>query len=354
NSSYVRVSDDDLQTKYNNISTANKSYGMGEKEAMGITMQSAFDLARNGDDTLLRELHNVKTSTGERLLDTLDGSAMFSKLNDNLLAKKEHDVAVARKEADFQQEVQATKLYTDMVDTKDLHSFKINMDNALETGQISMQQHNSLNSYYKTATNVDSFPKQSDRVTYIKAYSLAEQGLLSTDNLMTISSKLSNSDFELISRKAIEKGGINGVGNDASKGLQERIKDDASSFGGSSGINDLTLELHSKQIFPMRTGYIQQNLKADVDKFITTNNKIPNEEEYSKLREKVVNTAEKLYNEKTVKPIDIKAPAPITKADNTNGRQELINIGKSFKTSQERDAWYNSLTPVEQRLLKGI
>ena len=352
-SSYIRNGSDSLQDKYNNTVTTNKSYGMGENEATMNLMNSAFDLARKGDDSLLKELHTVKNSQGDLLIDTASGSSMYSKLSDNLLQKKEHDQAQARKEADFQQEVQATKLYTTMVETKDLNSFKLGIDTALETGKISMQQHNSLNTYYKTATNVDAFPKQSDRSTYVKAYSLAEQGLLKTDDLMIVQSKLSNSDFELIARTAIQKGGIYGVGNDETRGLQERIKDDATSFGGSSGINDITTELHSKQIFPMRTGYIQQNLKSSIDSFIATNKRVPNEDEYTKLRTTIVSNAEKLYNEKTIKPITIVAP-PVTKADNTNGRQELISTAKAFKTSQERDAWYNSLSPAEQKLLKGI
>lgn len=353
NSSYIRTGSDDLQTKFNNTVTVGKSYGMTETDAMGNVMQSAFDLARRGDDSLLKELPNVKDSQGNLLINTVDGSAIYSKLSDNLQQKNEHDQAQARKEQDFKQEVEATKLYTTLVETKDLSNFKLNIDKSLENGSISMTQHNSLNTYYKTLSNVDAFPKNSDRGTYIKAYSMAEQGTLNSDQLMILQTKLSNSDFELISRKAIEKGGLNGVGSDESKHLNERIKDDTASFSGSSGINDITLQLNNKQIFSKRAGYIQQNLGNDVDKFIAVNKRLPNEEEYTKLRDKVVSNAEKVYNEKTVKPIEVSAP-PVTKADSTNGREALITTGKSFKSIQERESWYNSLSEQEKKLLKGI
>lgn len=350
-SSYMRASDDDLQTKYNNVTTANKSYGMGEKEAMGITMQSAFDLARNGDDTLLKELSNVKTSTGEKLIDTLDGSAIYSKLTDNLLSKKEHDEAVARKESDFQQEVKATELYTDMIGSKDIHSYKLGIDNALASGSISMQQHNSLNNYYEAITKPKGIKVDTDRKTYVQAYSLAEQGLLSTDTLMTMQDKLSDSDFELIAKTAIQRGGINGVGNSESLNLKERIKDDTIAYSGSAGLNDLTLTLTDKMIFSKRAGYIQQNLSNSIDNYIATKGVLPDDETYNKLRDTVVSQAEKVYNGKTVKQ-----PEAVIKpklSDTITGREELVGKLKTMKTKEEVDNFMSNLTPQQRKILKG-
>ena len=351
-SSYIRTSSDDLQTKLNNVTIANKSYGMGESEAMALTIQSAFDLAKRGDESILHQLDSVKDSNGNRVLDTIEGSSIYSKLSDNFMQYKEHQTSVARKEKEFNQEVEATKIYTNMVDSGDLSSFKLNLDNALESGSINMQQHSSLNTYYKTAINVDAFPKQSDRATYIKAYSLAEQGTLKTEDLMTIQSKLSNSDFELIARTAISKGGINGLGNDESTNLNHRIKDDTIAYSGSAGINDISLTLNDKMIFSKRAGYIQQNLSNAKDMFIASNKRLPNDEEYTKMRDTVVSQAEKVYNGNTIKqpePIKIE---PI-KSDSITGRDKLLSDLKAMKNAQEVDKYIKSLTPQQLKLLKG-
>ena len=351
-SSYIRTSSDDLQTKLNNVTITNKSYGMGESEAMALTIQSAFDLAKRGDESILHQLDSVKDSNGNKVLDTIEGSSIYSKLSDNFMQYKEHQTSVARKEKEFNQEVEATKIYTNMVDSGDLSSFKLNLDNALESGSINMQQHSSLNTYYKTAINVDAFPKQSDRATYIKAYSLAEQGTLKTDDLMTIQGKLSNSDFELIARTAISKGGINGLGNDESTNLNHRIKDDTIAYSGSAGINDISLTLNDKMIFSKRAGYIQQNLSNAKDSFIASNRRLPTDEEYTRMRDTVVSQAEKVYNGSTIKQPETIKLEPI-KSDNMTGRADILNNLKTMKSKEDVDNYMKSLTPQQLKLLKG-
>lgn len=350
-SSYVRQGEDDLQTKFNNVSIANRSYGMGETEAMNVTMQSAFDMARNGDDSLLKQLPNVKTSTGERLIDTLDGSEMYNKLTDNLMRKKEHDEALAQKELEYNQEVQATKLYTDMIGSKDIHSYKLGIDNALASGSINMRQHNSLNNYYEAMTKPKDVKIKTDRKAYVQAYSLAEQGLLSTDTLMTMQDKLSDSDFELIAKTAIQRGGINGVGNSESLNLKERIKDDTTAYSGSAGLNDLTLTLTDKMIFSKRAGYIQQNLSNAVDNYIATKGTLPDDETYNKLRDTVVSQAEKVYNGKTVKQPEVVVKPKLS--DTITGREELLGTLKTMKSKEEVDNFMSNLTPQQRKLLKG-
>lgn len=352
--SYIRTSSDDAQTKLNNTLTTFKSYGMGEEEAKGALIQTAFDMARNGDETLLHQLDTVNDSQGNKILDTLTGSAMYSKLSDNLLAKKEHDQAKARQEVEYNQEVTATKLYSDMIDTKNYSAFKLNIDNALESGGISMKQHASLNSVFETATKVDRFSKQSDPATYIYAYAKARKGLMTSDDLVSVSSKLSANDFESITRVAIDNGGLNGLGSEEGKALEARIKNDASAFTNMDSINDQLVSFTDKEIFSKRYALVYQHLNNRVDTFITLNKKHPTDDEYVKIRDEVVALGKQTYPDtlgKQPQPTDTK---PIEKAsDRVNGKEALINKMKTLKTKEEADAWYRTLTPTEKELLKG-
>lgn len=350
NSSYFRTGSDDLQTKLNNVTIANKSYGMGEEEAMSLAIQSAFDLAKQGDNSLLTQLQDVKTSTGEKVVDTLTGSALYTKLQDNLMARKEHETAKARQEQEFQQEVTATKLYTNMIDTGDLHSFKLNIDNALESGSISMRQHSSLQGYYKTATDVSSFPKNSDMKVYMSLFAKAEQGTLSSDELIKYQSKLSSNDFESIAKRSIQQGGLEGLGNEASKNLSVRVDDDAKAYSGLNFIDDLTSKLEDRQLADKRFSYIKQTLATEKDKFIAINKRLPDNTEYESIRDKVVSQAEKHI---TIKPLEVKPTLVEPKANKVNGVDELKSQLRSLKTIQEKELWYSSLTPKEKELLRN-
>lgn len=348
NSSYARVSDDDLQTKYNNITTANKSYGMGEKEAMGITMQSAFDLARNGDDTLLRELHNVKTSTGERLLDTLDGSAMFSKLNDNLLAKKEHDVAVARKEADFQQEVKYNEIYTNMVESKDLHSFKINMDDALETGSISAQQHHALSGYYKTATDVSSFPKTTDRGTLFNAITAVQQGTYTLQDLNRDSGKFNNSDFEYITKSMA----VNNPDSQRFKSQYERVDDVSNAISSQASIQDNIIKLQNPTALAEQGAYVKQWATQDLKDLAYHSKRPATDEEIRNIIDTRRKEARSMFNEnKKLEPVIKTDTKDVPKvSDNVTGRTRLENEIKKFTTPEQVKIYIDNLSPSDRRI----
>lgn len=350
NSSYFRTGSDDLQTKLNNVTIANKSYGMGEEEAMSLAIQSAFDLSKQGDDTLLTQLQDVKTSTGEKVIDTLTGSTMYTKLQENLMARKEHEQAKARQEAEYQQEVTATKLYTNMIDTGDLHNFKLNIDSALDSGSISMRQHSQLRDYYKSATDVSAFPKNSDMRTYMSLFAKAEQGLLSTDELIKYQSKLSSGDFESIAKRSIQQGGLSGLGNEASKSLSERVDNDSKAYSGLNFIDDLTSKLEDRQLADKRFSYIKQTLSTEKDNFISINKRLPTNEEYEKIRDNVVQQAEKHI---TIKPLDTKPKIVDPKANKVNGVDDLKAQLKSLKTIQEKEAWYSQLSPKEKELLRN-
>lgn len=352
--SYIRTSSDDVQTKLNNTLTTYKSYGLGEEEANATLIQTAFDSARKGDETLLHSLDNVTNSQGEKLLDTMTGSAMYSKLSDNLLAKKEHDQAKARQETEYQQEVIATRLYTDMIDTKDYSAFKLNIDNALESGGISMKQHASLNSVFDTATKFDRFPKQSDPNTYIQAYAKASKGLMSSDDLVAISSRLSSSDFESITRKAIDSGGINGIGSEEGKALESRIKNDATAYTNMSSINDQLVSFQDKEIFSKRYALVNQQLNNKVDTFITLNKRYPTEDEYTKIRDEVVSLGKQTYPDSLGKQPELKdrTTKEDKPSDKVNGKQDLKDKIKSLPTPEARADYIRSLSPAEKELLR--
>lgn len=345
NSSYFRTGSDDLQTKLNNVSIANKSYGMGEEEAMSLAIQSAFDLAKQGDNSLLTQLQDVKTSTGEKVVDTLTGSALYTKLQDNLMARKEHETAKARQEQEFQQEVTATKLYTNMIDTGDLHSFKLNIDNALESGSISMRQHSQLRDYYKSSTDVSAFPKNSDGNVFTKLYAKGVSGSLDIGEVSLNNDKLSSSDFQELSKLAINnspevkdyKRVYDRIGT-VSKGIRDQI-----------GIESIAQKVLNPQAFVQQSSYVDYWATKDMEDIIVNQRRVPTEDEINNSFRNRTTEAKTKWSEDTSPP-PIPKPKDVQPSDNLNGRARLQQEFKVLKTPQDYDRWYSGLSPQDKKI----
>ena len=357
NYSYIKNSTDDVNTKLANIIQANKAYGMGEPEAVNVLFQSAFDLARNGDESQLRSLKEAKNSDGIGLLDTVEGSKAYSEFSDNLMKKKEHDADKAEEARKKTQEVNATNIYTAMIGSNDIHAFKMSMDKSLKNGEITMSQHNSLDGYYKAITKkADGEGKaKTDRSVYVDLMAKAIKGTLPMPELLKNSALLENADFERIAGSALTNGGINGVGTEESKRTDEAIENDAKAYSGISSINDIGLSLTDKQIFSKKYSYIKYNLSKAVDTYTETHGQLPSQEERNKMRDEVVRNSKEVITATVPKKeavVKTKEDKP-TKSDKNNGVQELLNKRNTFNTKEEHDAWFRSLTEAEKNLIKG-
>lgn len=366
NYSYVKNSKEDVNTKLQNIIKSNQAYGMGEPEAIGLLFQSAFDLARNGDESQLTELKNAKNSEGISLLDTIEGSKAYSEFADNLVKKKEYDSNRAEEARKKTQEATATNLYTAMIGSNDIHAFKLNIDASLKRGEITMSQHSSLDGYFKAITKKgESEGKaKTDRTLFVKMASEAIEGTLQLDNLISNSDSFEDADFEYLAKTAIQNGGINGVGKEESKSLDERIKNDSKTYGGASSISDSIAQSLNAQVFQKRTDYIEHHLMETKRRFITTKGKLPDDAEYLDMRKEVVAIAEKVINIDTVAPVPITKPiepkvdvpkeVKVTPADKVNGRQALLNKRNEFTSKEEAMKWFKGLSEVDQKLILGI
>ena len=154
------------------------------------------------------------------------------------------------------------------------------------------------------------------------------------------------------SKRSIQQGGLSGLGNEASKSLSERVDNDSKAYSGLNFIDDLTSKLEDRKLADKRFSYIKQTLSTEKDNFIAINKRLPTNEEYEKIRDSVVQQAEKHV---TIEPLDTK-PIELgkdTKSSKVNGRDELISKIKSMKTPEEVDAFMKSLNKQELKILRG-
>ena len=223
--SALRVGTDDLQTKYNdNIKVGNK-YAIDEEQIGLLSIDTAFQLAKEGDETMLIDIEALKNTKGELVINGLKGRKLYNQLSDALEKKKEDDVA-EESALNKKKQVDTTNTLYSMGISGDINTAQTTADESQRNKTITRQQHASLSKTFANlrAVNTSQFIKESDVETYSSLRAKAQLGTATVEEINESVNKLSYVDYKTIVNLSLSKGGSEGKGDKHSSMIDTMIK----------------------------------------------------------------------------------------------------------------------------------
>lgn len=341
NSSF-NVGTGSLQSRFKDSIEVAKRYNIPSEELMQSAIITAFRKAKNGDNTDLEALQTLKHK-GVRVIDTVDGSKLYDKM---LVTKEQREANdIVRKKAIVEQDQKdtTTNLYKEMING-DFEDSKVKIDASLEAKKISMLQHKTLTKVYDNLqpTEAENFIEESNPTRYLELRASAQLGTLDMDDLNKYRSELSYEDFKSIATLGLSKGGAFGIGNDANKLMDKDIDNFATDNAGLDLQNSISSDLEGWNLGRKRQSLIFNRLSAMKSQFVISNERLPEEEEYEKMKSKVLQYVDKSLGTISETGLAV-APTPTTFTE---------IMAKRPVDVAERRVWLKSLSPEQREVYK--
>lgn len=329
-------------------------YNMPKEQVEALTIQRAFDLAKRGDESLLDQLDTI-TSNGIKLIDTTTGSTLYNKLTGELEATRANAEAKLQKEKSRTQVATASAMFGEMfADNADLPALSNKAEMLLATENITLTQYNAITKINTSLQDKSSgFAPSTNVRTFSNLYARAFKGELSQTEALGYMSELNEADGKSILKLAVDKGGIDGLGNEESNRWTERIKLDADSIGDLATLEKAIAGLDDSNAGKIqeKLAYAKYNLNKDFDTFVNFNKRLPTEEEYYKMFKNVEAKSDKKYD-LSISGITTATTKPSTPSKSLVGtKEELFNTARNL-SQNELKSWYDSLNPEQKKILR--
>lgn len=346
--SNVKTGEESFQDVFNKNLEVSNTYGIDKQQVVNLTIKRAFDLARAGDRSLLDNLDTIKVE-GIKLRDTLEGSKLFVQYSEQLDNKEYRDKQRADTQRKQTYEDNTNNLFLSLYEGEDVFEVEQKALEMFSNDSISLRQYNKVKEF--TQAQVEgTYSNKTDPATYASLYGKAIKGILSIDELMSYQSVLTEKDFRKISTEALNKGGLDGIGDVAYKQLVKRINNDANSYTGLDLLGR-AMNINTPQIAFKRASYVQQHLRSNVESFIENKGELPTEEEYSKMRDKWVNKAEiELPSSSTSRSQSIDIDELVKKSEEARDLTEFMQ----GLTSKELDAYIEYEEKRKEKLQQSL
>lgn len=264
------------------------TYNIDKQQVYNATIKRAFDLAKRGDSSMLEDLESI-SHNGVKLIDTIEGSELYTKYSRELQSKQEFDYKLEQRQVAQIQEDNTNMFFGELYrEDRDVINVREEALTSFNKGELSLIQFQAIDRVYQTSLDIDQFAKVSDSSTFTTLYGKAFTGTLSQEDLQANQPNLSEADYKAVAKLALEKGGWEGYGDTQYKSLVERVDNDSKSYSGLDFEGKIVEGLADPQIANKRFGYVKQQLTNRVDNFVKSYRKLPTDEQYENMRKEVV------------------------------------------------------------------
>ena len=265
-------------------------YGVTADQITAIAVSSAFTKARRGDTSDLEALETATNKNGVRLIDTIAGSEMYTKMSDAKLVRERNEVAQLEQDTKKAQVQVTESLYTQVVTGDDLETTQTKIDISQEKGLITMPQHATLTKTNRLlqASSRASFPDKSTPAVYSELRAKAQMGVLSQEELLTFTSELSADNFKTLVDLSIQKGGAFGLDDEKYTAMDVAIKNFGKDNSGLDLTGTIVSDLEGLKLGRKRESMLQERLRADKYQFILDNDRLPDAMEFKTMKAEVL------------------------------------------------------------------
>lgn len=338
-----KVPSADMQKTLNDGTSTGKTYTINEDAVGVLAIRALFARDKEGDTKAIDSLKTLTNSSGERIIDSIEGSALYGQLIDakekRAKDKVSYDLQIERVNQDKSMESFMSgvigKAPTDMADAK------VDLDNLMKAKKITFNDYKAGAMFIEAKRPSNSLPKVSDPIALSKYTIKALEGTLTGEDHAIMMTTLDQADFSSLITKGYTNGGLHGVGTVENKALEESIDPLAKSISG------LPLEYKLGDALAGGDGALEKyslaekELRVNKNTFTAKNKRLPNADEWEGITRTAKDTVEKQYesNKKTRNEDEVATIKPtttneeITKIMNRNPTR-VEDIRKAMTTEQ--------------------